>query len=593
MADDTILTPGNQNNTTVDQPEQEYLLKNNFLSEYETEEEKSVVRENLNIPSKDNVYSKQDTDIQISEKIKNAIQNYLNADDPHGIIPKVSEMIVDMVKTDGSTPFTQPQIGIDPLLNQHLTTKRYVDKLLRDHLNTDDPHNTLDEIATILEKYAKLSEIYTKTQLYTKQEINTQLKDYIRKDGTTPFTKAQIGIDPQIDSHLSTKRYVDKTLYNHLTDIDPHNFLSILNNRLASYAKKDTVLDKSQTYSRTQIDTIINKLVSESIEQYINEYVDSTNDKIQDIYKQHYIKRDGSVPFINPQYGVDAEEESQLATLGQVNKSVNDVEQNIKQLIDQSVWVTSGNIKTTVGFMEDNTPVPQSMTLQELADAIFYGKRISIEVPKYVILSNSCQINVSIHGDSVLMTNAEVYQDGTLIYTIDRDQLVDGCITLQSNPINSDTIFTLKVYYSNGTVAEDTAQVLCNKPIFVGLLPKWKFANTITMDYLIELAVEDVHGTQNRFINEGKDVSEISFQYKFEDSQLRHPFIVLPKDYPDLDGIVTSNQKFGIESFNIISDIPLNVNNTDIIYKIYVYKQALASLDSSITFKFTENESIQ
>jgi response regulator of citrate/malate metabolism len=55
---------------------------------------------------------------------------------------------------------------------------------------------------------------------------------------------------------------VDKTLYKHLVDIDPHGFISILNERLAAYAKKRDTYDKSQTYSRSQIDSIINKAVN-------------------------------------------------------------------------------------------------------------------------------------------------------------------------------------------------------------------------------------------------------------------------------------------------------------------------------------------
>jgi len=79
-------------------------------------------------------------------------------------------------------------------------------------------------------------------------------------------------------------------------------------------------------------------------------------------------------------------------------------------------------------------------------------------------------------------------------------------------------------------------------PVFVGLLPKWKSANTITMDYLIELCEQDVDGTQNRFVNYGgDDLKTFTFKYVFEDADLRHPFIVLPKSYPDLDTMVTKS----------------------------------------------------
>nr|DAJ81380.1 MAG TPA: hypothetical protein [Caudoviricetes sp.] len=111
-------------------------------------------------------------------------------EDPHGILPTVEEMIADMVKTDGSTPFTLPQSGVDPQIDSHLTTKKYVDKIVREHANAEDPHNILPEVHYLLQQYVKTADIYSKSQLYTKTDIDTQAKQYIKKDGTTPFTKA-------------------------------------------------------------------------------------------------------------------------------------------------------------------------------------------------------------------------------------------------------------------------------------------------------------------------------------------------------------------------------------------------------------------
>lgn len=343
MADNSILTPGYQDpiNDPVVTPEpNKYLEKDNYLSEYSTEEEKSVVRENLNIPSKDSVYSKEDVDTQVSTKIRDAIQEYLNMEDPYGIIPQVEEMIAYMVKTDGSTPFTAPQTGVDPQTDQHLATKKYVDRLMKDHLGTEDPHGILQEVATLLLQYVKSSEVYNKSQLYTKQDIDNQSKQYIKKDGTTPFTKAQIGADPQIDSHLATKRYVDKVLYNHKVEPDPHNFLTLLNQRLAAYSKKKDVYDKTQTYSRTQIDSIINKLVNLAVESSIQDYQESVDDKLEYIRKQNYVKADGSVPFKNPQSGVQAIEEQHLTTLGQVQELVEALKETLSTQIDnkECVW---------------------------------------------------------------------------------------------------------------------------------------------------------------------------------------------------------------------------------------------------------------
>ena len=592
MADNSILTPGYQDpiETPVTSPPQEdCLIKDNFLSEYETEEEKSVVRENINVPSKDSVYSRQDVDTQVSEKIRATIQEYLNMEDPHGILPTVAEMIADMVKSDGSTPFTAPQTGVDPQTAQHLTTKNYVDKLVREHVNADDPHNILPEVAIILEKYVRITDVYVKSQLYTKQDIDNQAKDYIRKDGSTPFTKAQIGADPQIDSHLATKRYVDKSLYNHQVDVDPHGFLTILNQRLASYAKKKDVYDKTQTYSRTQIDSIIHNLVNETIDASLQSFMDTVNDKFEYIRLQKYVKQDGSVPFRGPQAGVDAVEEEHLTTLRQLNQAVEDLEQNLTEQIQakECLWKTSGPVESTVGHIDDNTPVPATMSLQEVLDAIFYGKGISISAPDYVTINNKVPITLCVHGSTGLIDVAELYQDGKLTISFVKEDFENGCVTVDSLPIIEDTEFTFKVTYTNEAVHEESITVKAALPIFVGLLPKWKFGNMITWNYLEELASEEPNN--NQFINSSNNLNQISINYSFQDAKLRHPFIVVPVSYPDLDNMSTTPQRFGIDAFDVIDMIPLQVPGIekDIIFKIYIYRQALSSLNQEVTFNFT------
>ena len=592
MADNSILTPGYQDlseTPTNSSQQEEYLIRDNFLSEYQTEEEKSVVRENLNVPSKDSVYSRQDVDTQVSEKIRAAIQEYLNMEDPHGILPTVAEMIADMVKSDGSTPFIAPQTGVDPQTAQHLTTKNYVDKLVREHVNADDPHNILPEVAILLEKYAKITDIYNKSQLYTKQDIDNQAKDYIRKDGSTPFTKAQIGADPQIDSHLATKRYVDKSLYNHQVDVDPHGFLTILNQRLASYAKKKDVYDKTQTYSRTQIDSIIHNLVNETIDASLQSFMDTVNDKFEYIRLQKYVKQDGSVPFRGPQAGVDAVEEEHLTTLRQLNQAVEDLEQNLTEQIQakECLWKTSGPVESTVGHIDDNTPVPATMSLQEVLDAIFYGKGISISAPDYVTINNKVPITLCVHGSTGLIDVAELYQDGKLTISFVKEDFENGCVTVDSLPIIEDTEFTFKVTYTNEAVHEESITVKAALPIFVGLLPKWKFGNMITWNYLEELASEEPNN--NQFINSSNNLNQISINYSFQDAKLRHPFIVVPVSYPDLDNMSTTPQRFGIDAFDVIDMIPLQVPGIekDIIFKIYIYRQALSSLNQEVTFNFT------
>lgn len=603
MANDTILTPGGDHWEPITEHEStQYLIKDNFLSEYETEGEKAVVRENLNVYAKESVYNRQESDIKLDESIKKAFEKYLNEEDPHGILPIVRQMIEGFVKKDGSTPFTAPQPGVDPVQDFHLATKRFVTKILRDHINEKDPHRILPEVEDMLEQYVKQSEVYFRNQLYTKNEIDMQSGRYIKKDGTTPFTKAQIGADPQIDSHLATKRYVDRVIYNHLVDVDPHGFIAILNQRLAAYAKASNVYDKSQTYSRVQIDSVIRRLVGEAAKEVLIDHLNEFDPHhiLDEVRKEKYVKQDGTIPFRAPQKGVDAVDPQDLVTLHQVEEKVAEAKQAVEN-IPEPLWKTSGPVESTVGHVEDDTYLHETMTLQEIMDAIFYGKGICLEVPEYVIITETCPITMCVHGSTGVIQYAELYQNGELLYTFQKEDFADGCITVDSLPLFGDAEFKFKVYYTSGAVHEEVKLVKCYMPIFVGLLPKWKFANTVTFDYLIELCKEDQDGTQNRFLNYkkdytteseegyGKDLKSITFKYSFVDPKLRHPFIVLPKDYPDLKSISLNSQQFNLGAFDVIDQIPFQVPGVDhdIVYKIYVYRQALSRLDSEVTFNFT------
>ena len=116
--------------------------------------------ENLDIPSKNDVISKQEANTQLYEQITKAIQEHVNIEDPHGILPIVAELISNMVKTDGSTPFTSPQTGVDPQSPQHLTTKKYVDQLIKQHIDTEDPHNILNQVQNYLQEYVKNAPVF-------------------------------------------------------------------------------------------------------------------------------------------------------------------------------------------------------------------------------------------------------------------------------------------------------------------------------------------------------------------------------------------------------------------------------------------------
>lgn len=595
MADNSILTPGCQDTvdvpTTVDESVQ-YLEKDNFLSEYNNESEKSVVRENLNVYPKNAVYTKDETDTNIATTVTTAVNKHLSVEDPHGTLDTVREMIADMAKTDGSTPFTSPQSGVEPISDSHLTTKKFVTRLLNEHtrlVGSDDPHQILPEVRTILEKYVKSSDIFTKSQLYTKQDVDNLLKTFLKKDGSTPFTIAQIGVDPTIDSHLATKRYVDKTLYAHLVDVDPHGFLTILNQRLASYAKIANVYDKTQTYSRSQIDAFINKWVQEAVAEAIAEYMETVDDRFESIRQDRYIKQDGSVPFRNPQVGVDAIEPEHLVTLKQVEDKTSEIKEDLESKIQEKecVWITSGPVEAQVGMVKEGDTLASSVTFQEAMDAIFYGKRVKLTVPELSNIGASFPITLCIQGSLATVDYAEIWQDGKYLATITKENLEEsGCVTIDGLPIDSNSEVTAKVFYTNGSIHEVIETVSVALPVFIGIIPRWKFGNTVTYNQLLELSLEN--SKNNKFYDKGIHLQSIEHSYNFDEDREQKIIVALPVTYNNLAEMSNSAQVVTSAAFEVIDQIPFQIpgSTSDVIYKIYIYKQDLYSLNTTMKFKF-------
>ena len=595
MADNSILTPGCQDTvdvpTTVDESVQ-YLEKDNFLSEYENESEKSVVRENLNVYPKNAVYTKDETDTNIATTVTTAVNKHLSVEDPHGTLDTVREMIADMAKTDGSTPFTSPQSGVEPISDSHLTTKKFVTRLLNEHtrlVGSDDPHQILPEVRTILEKYVKSSDIFTKSQLYTKQDVDNLLKTFLKKDGSTPFTIAQIGVDPTIDSHLATKRYVDKTLYAHLVDVDPHGFLTILNQRLASYAKIANVYDKTQTYSRSQIDAFINKWVQEAVAEAIAEYMETVDDRFESIRQDRYVKQDGSVPFRNPQAGVDAIEPEHLVTLKQVEDTTSEIKEDLESKIQEKecVWIPSGPVEAQVGMVKEGDTLASSVTFQEAMDAIFYGKRVKLTVPELSNIGASFPITLCIQGSLATVDYAEIWQDGKYLATITKENLEEsGCVTIDGLPIDSNSEVTAKVFYTNGSIHEVIETVSVALPVFIGIIPRWKFGNTVTYNQLLELSLENPKN--NKFYDKGIHLQSIEHSYNFDEDREQKIIVALPVTYNNLAEMSNSAQVVTSAAFEVIDQIPFQIpgSTSDVIYKIYIYKQDLYSLNTTMKFKF-------
>ena len=238
-----------------------FLQKNQYLGEFSDEatlpdgttyNEKAKVRENLDL------YSRSETEDMVDREhdhmlqtVNSTMRQHLEADDPHG-----SRAYTDAKVQQQSIATT---VELDTLKTN---LESLINRRLLDYVKTNNfeafKSQILRDVALAFE------DIYTKSKVYSKDEINVLNSQFVKKNGTTPFIKPQEGIDPILDRHLATKRYVDN-VFNHATDfLNNIEFRTWLNQRLAAYAKL------SDTYSRNTIDDKLEDLVDSVVETAVN-----------------------------------------------------------------------------------------------------------------------------------------------------------------------------------------------------------------------------------------------------------------------------------------------------------------------------------
>lgn len=583
---DTILTP-TPCETPITMEEQNSFLIDNYFSELETNNQKGIARENLGVYGKTDLYTQVEVDNNIGKAVNDAVKSLLAADDPHQILPKVYTLLTDYVREDGTTPFTAPQVGVDPLLDNHLATKGSVIELINSHVKKVDPHNTMELVYETLKEYVLAKNVYPKSEVYTKEQVDKSIKSFVKTDGTTPFVAPQSGVSPIVDQHLTTKHYVDNKLFKHEVETDPHGFLTILNQRLNNYYKTTETYSKQETYSRAQIDKIINTLVVDAARQAIQEHIRQydPHESLKEVYKEHYVKRDGSVPFTAIQKGIEGIEDNDLATVGQVNRIKKQLSEQFNNI--QANWVTSGPVQTTVGFMEDNGDVPPVMTFQEVMDAIFYGKVIDVKAPDTVAVGTNAKVTMYIRGNS-LIKDAKLYQNEKLIGTYTIEDFLNWEVTIDSEPILNNTTFTFIVTYINDQVQNVSTMTKVSYGAFVGNVPKMCMPGDLnhkTMLDLVDLGQATIYS-----VNE--DVNTIIHNFDFVSPNNPQKLVLaLPAEYNQLDYMHTASQHFSKDAF-YVENVPVVIPGISepILFTYYVYNEPLVAFNSEVIFKLSKHE---
>ena len=557
-----------------------FLQKNQYLGEFSDEatlpdgttyNEKAKVRENLDL------YSRSETEDMVDREhdhmlqtVNSTMRQHLEADDPHG-----SRAYTDAKVQQQSIATT---VELDTLKTN---LESLINRRLLDYVKTNNfeafKSQILRDVALAFE------DIYTKSKLYSKDEINVLNSQFVKKNGTTPFIKPQEGIDPILDRHLATKRYVDN-VFNHATDfLNNIEFRTWLNQRLAAYAKL------SDTYSRNTIDDKLEDLVDSVVETAVNK-------ALTDILLDHIEAEDphgdrayADGKFATQEYINNLTKEDVPALVQQIKE---DIDYTIEQ--EEPVWKTSGPVQSTVGHVEDNTDFHgKEFTLQGIMDAIFYGKQVQIFTPEFATVGETIDVTVAVHGSRETVSRVVIKQGDTIIAELEGVDLDDqGQATVRSLPVLEDTVFSVEVHYygiEEFITAESTVKV--GYLAFIGLLPKWESAATVGWDRLLELNSQD--SENNQFVStNGESINELDIRYNFSSpNEQKHIFVAVPSDYPDIVEMSTSSQQFGIDAFNVIDQIPLNIelstgDTKTVLYKYFVYKESLVTLSTKVTFKF-------
>lgn len=204
-------------------------------------------------------------DLTTKEYVDNALYAHAsNTDDPHKTMIKVKEelasyapidhvygksetytqaevdtLIKNMVRNDGTTPFLVPQQGAYPKSSFDLTTKGYVDDTLSQHKLEKDPHGLVTMIEDRLANYYTKDQVYTKEETYSRVQLNAKIEElmapvveaainkhlladdphhtmemvkamnYVKADGSVPFTATQKGVPGIASDDLATIGDVD------------------------------------------------------------------------------------------------------------------------------------------------------------------------------------------------------------------------------------------------------------------------------------------------------------------------------------------------------------------------------------------------
>lgn len=563
------------------------LLKENMLSEF-SDSEKNLARENLGVYAKDVLMTSTEIIQYIAEQISDAIASHIKDGDQHDIMTKIKDSLAGYMKSDGSVNFIGRVKGVEPIENADLSTKKYVDDTMALHLKNDDPHEIMMQVREILRRYVLTDDAITLSTGYTRTQIDTMIKDFVLTTGERGFAKPILGKYPLVSQHLSTKEYVDDVMSKHNMLDDPHGLKAFVTMAISNFLTDDDVYRKEETYSRTQINAKIEEMIEPVVTSVIRRHLleDDPHGTLATVKAMGYVKSDGSIPFTHPVQGVEGKNSKEFITKSQLDR----VERKFDDILgDESVnnnkWTPSGPVQATVGLVSKGTQFNDPMSLQQIVDAFFYGKSLSVNVKDYCSYGESVNVEMVVRPTSMI-DDVKLYQGDKLIGQFDAAEFgSDGCKIVKSMPITSCSTFTMVVTFTNGVKCDDVDICCVAYDVFIGAMPKWLAGSSTSIEYLNQLCLADP--TNNKKFNYGPEVCEYDIDYKFiSPNEPKSLFIGMPITYPSLLFMNTVTQQFPVTQFVSIDNIPYTMpDGTIIMYKLFIFPQGITEMNMNVLYK--------
>lgn len=582
------------NNENVASPKSEGtpLMHENLLSEF-TDEELKLVLENLGVYPKSKVYTIDEIVSYVKEQLEDAINKHIEQGDAHNVARMIADALEGYIKSDGSISFTSRVQGVEPLENDDLSTKEYVDKVMALHLNENDPHEIMNKVNELLRFYILKDDAASKNEVYTQEQVNSLIRNFVDADGEKGFNKAVLGKYPLLKDHLSTKSYVDDVMLEHNKVDDAHGLKTYITDKLEDYVTKELVYTKSETYTRKQIDVKIEDIATPVVQNLINNHLlsDDPHGTLAAVREMSFIKSNGSVPFTSPQKGVNGVASNDLITkaqLDKVEKKFDDILND--QMVNPNQWTPSGPVQASVGLVQRGYEFNEPMTLQQVIDAFFYGKSTSIECQEYCQFGEAIPVTVTVRPTSMI-DEVKVYQDERLIGHYNSEDFDDsGCIVLDSLPITAQCVnFRLEVIFTNGTKCADYDTCCVAHALYIGAMPKWLAGSSTSIEYLNQLCLSDPTNNKKFFLGDKHCEYEIAYNFNTP-NEPKSIFIAMPLSYPNLDYIYTRSQQIDASHFVTIDNIPYTLPDGQIvIYKLYIFPEGITEMNMNVIYKLECN----